>query len=112
MVLLTVAVGFVLGARGSSHPATMALALLGTGLVAAGASAWNQVIERDRDAPDAADRPAAPARRPAPAVRGGRVRDRPGDRRAWPSSSSARTPMAALVALGDVRPLCRRLHAA
>src|SRR5438128_808704 len=49
MVLMTVAVGFVLGGRGSSHPATLALALIGTGLVAAGASAWNQVIERDRD---------------------------------------------------------------
>lgn len=49
MVLLTVAVGFVLGARGASHPATLALTLLGTGLVAAGASAWNQVIERERD---------------------------------------------------------------
>ncbi len=50
MVLMTVAVGFVLGARGSSHPGTMVLSLIGTGLVAAGASAWNQVIERDRDA--------------------------------------------------------------
>ena len=49
MVLMTVAVGFVLGGRGSSHPATLALALIGTGLVAAGASAWNQVLERDRD---------------------------------------------------------------
>lgn len=50
MVLMTVAVGFVLGARGASHPGTLTLALLGTGLVAAGASVWNQVIERDRDA--------------------------------------------------------------
>lgn len=49
MVLMTVAVGFVLGARGSSHPGTMILALIGTGFVAAGASAWNQVIERERD---------------------------------------------------------------
>ena len=50
MVLMTVAVGFVLGGRGSSHPLTLTFALIGTGLVAAGASAWNQVIERDRDA--------------------------------------------------------------
>ncbi len=50
MVLLTVVVGFVLGARGSSHPATLLLTLLGTGLVAGGASAWNQVLERSRDA--------------------------------------------------------------
>src|SRR4051794_20126983 len=61
MVLLTVAVGFVLGARGSSHPRTLALALIGTGLVAAGASAWNQVLERDRDA-----RMKRTARRPLP----------------------------------------------
>ncbi|MDB5352393.1 MAG: protoheme farnesyltransferase [Planctomycetota bacterium] len=50
MVLMTVAVGFLLGARGSSLPTTFVLALLGTGLVASGASAWNQVIEKDRDA--------------------------------------------------------------
>lgn len=62
MVLLTVAVGFVLGARGASHPATIALTLLGTGLVAAGASAWNQVIERERDS-----RMRRTANRPLPA---------------------------------------------
>ena len=62
MVLLTVAVGYVLGARGASHPATMALTLLGTGLVAAGASAWNQVIERERDG-----RMRRTAKRPLPA---------------------------------------------
>ena len=50
MVLLTVAVGFLLGARGSSHPTTLLLTLVGTGLVASGASAWNQILERDRDA--------------------------------------------------------------
>jgi protoheme IX farnesyltransferase len=50
MVLLTVAVGFLQGSRGASHPLTLALTLLGTGLVAAGASVWNQVIERHSDA--------------------------------------------------------------
>jgi len=50
MVLVTVGVGFMLGARGSSHPATLALTLAGTGLVAAGASALNQWLERARDA--------------------------------------------------------------
>jgi protoheme IX farnesyltransferase len=50
MVLITTATGFVLGARGGSHPTTLALTLLGTGLVAAGASAWNQLLERRRDA--------------------------------------------------------------
>ncbi|MFO0891313.1 MAG: heme o synthase [Isosphaeraceae bacterium] len=50
MVLVTVGVGFLLGARGSAHPATLALTLVGTGLVAGGASALNQWLERARDA--------------------------------------------------------------
>ncbi len=50
MVLITVATGFLLGARRASHPVTFFWTLLGTGLVAAGASVWNQYIERDRDA--------------------------------------------------------------
>ncbi len=49
MVLLTVAVGYLLGARGRAVPATLAWTLAGTGLVAAGASAWNQVLEGQRD---------------------------------------------------------------
>jgi protoheme IX farnesyltransferase len=49
LVLLTVAVGFVLGARAASNPAVFWLTLLGTGLVAGGASAWNQYLERARD---------------------------------------------------------------
>lgn len=49
LVLATVAAGFVLGARGSSHPSTLLLTLLGTGMVASGASAWNQYLERRRD---------------------------------------------------------------
>ena len=49
MVLITVATGFLLGGRKSSHPLTFTWTLLGTGLVAAGASVWNQRIERDRD---------------------------------------------------------------
>ncbi|WP_406693755.1 heme o synthase [Singulisphaera sp. Ch08] len=49
LVLATVAAGFVLGARGSSHPSTLLLTLLGTGMVASGASAWNQYLERSRD---------------------------------------------------------------
>ncbi len=50
MVLVTVAVGFLLGARGSAHPATLSLTLLGTGMVAASASTLNQWMERARDA--------------------------------------------------------------
>ncbi len=50
MVLVTVAVGFLLGAKGTIPALTMLLSVLGTGAVAAGASVWNQVIERDRDA--------------------------------------------------------------
>jgi protoheme IX farnesyltransferase len=50
MVLLTTGVGFWLAARLAGHPLALAATLLGTGLVAGGASAWNQVIERARDA--------------------------------------------------------------
>jgi heme o synthase len=49
LVLLTVAVGFVLGARATSEPAAFLLSLVGAGLVAGGASAWNQYLERVRD---------------------------------------------------------------
>jgi protoheme IX farnesyltransferase len=48
-VLMTVGTGFFLGARGASNPSTLLLTLLGTGLVAGGASTLNQLIERDRD---------------------------------------------------------------
>ena len=50
MVLVTVAVGFLLGAHGQINALTLVLSMVGTGAVAAGASVWNQVIERDRDA--------------------------------------------------------------
>jgi protoheme IX farnesyltransferase len=50
LALLTVAVGFFLGARGASQPAVLGFTLFGTALVAAGASAWNQYLERVRDA--------------------------------------------------------------
>lgn len=50
MVLVTVGVGFLLGARKSAHPATFSLTLVGTALVAAGASVLNQWMERARDA--------------------------------------------------------------
>ena len=92
MVLVTVAVGFLLGDRGASTTAALPhllaaagpasallrglesppwpflLTMVGTGLVAAGASAWNQYIERPRDARmrRTADRP-LPSGRLAPA---------------------------------------------
>ena len=43
MVLVTVATGFLLGARGASNPSTLFLTVLGTALVASGASTWNQL---------------------------------------------------------------------
>ncbi len=49
MVLITVATGFLLAARGGSNPSTLLLTLLGTGMVASGASTWNQVLEIARD---------------------------------------------------------------
>jgi protoheme IX farnesyltransferase len=49
MVLVTVATGFLLGARGASLPSALLLTMVGTGLVAGGASALNQVLEQSRD---------------------------------------------------------------
>ncbi len=50
MVLFTVAVGFILGAGGTPDWLLLVHTLVGTGLVAAGASALNQLLERDADA--------------------------------------------------------------
>jgi heme o synthase len=53
LVLVTVAVGFLLGPRGSGSHATVSsllATLVGTALVAGGAGALNQWLERDRDA--------------------------------------------------------------
>jgi protoheme IX farnesyltransferase len=49
MVVLTALVGFVAASPGPTDAALLAAALAGTGLVAAGASALNQVMERDTD---------------------------------------------------------------
>src|SRR6266487_1622907 len=50
LVLLTTLVGFYLGFRGPVNYLLMLHALMGTALVAAGASALNQLLERDYDA--------------------------------------------------------------
>lgn len=50
LVLLTTLVGFYLGWRGPMNYALMFHALFGTALVAAGAAALNQLLERDHDA--------------------------------------------------------------
>ena len=59
LVLLTTLVGFYLGQRGEVNYLLMLHTLLGTALVAAGASALNQVWEREHDATmrRTADRP-------------------------------------------------------
>jgi protoheme IX farnesyltransferase len=49
LVLMTVAVGFLLAARGRANPSRLGATLLGTALVAGGASALNQWLERTRD---------------------------------------------------------------
>jgi protoheme IX farnesyltransferase len=48
-VLVTVAVGFLIGARASAHPTILAATLIGTAMVAGGAGALNQWLERSRD---------------------------------------------------------------
>jgi protoheme IX farnesyltransferase len=53
LVLVTVAVGFLIGARDGDRPTallSLAATLVGTALVAGGAGALNQWIERERDA--------------------------------------------------------------
>src|SRR6059058_2022823 len=50
LVLLTTLVGFYIGFRGSVDYLLMLHTLLGTALVASGASALNQLIEREHDA--------------------------------------------------------------
>jgi protoheme IX farnesyltransferase len=50
LVLLTTCVGFYLGERGAVNGLLMFHTLFGTGLVAAGAAALNQLLERDYDA--------------------------------------------------------------
>ena len=50
MVVFTTLVGFVTASTSSPWTLVLAMALAGTGLVAAGASVLNQVIERDTDA--------------------------------------------------------------
>jgi heme o synthase len=50
LVLLTTVVGFYLGWRGAMNFALMLHTLLGTALVAAGAAALNQLLEREYDA--------------------------------------------------------------
>ena len=59
LVLLTTFVGFYVGLRGPMDYALMFNALLGTALVASGASALNQLLEREHDAKmtRTADRP-------------------------------------------------------
>jgi len=64
MVLVTTGLGFLLATHGPLPWLRLAATLLGTGLVSAGASALNQVVERDLDA-----RMKRTARRPLPSGR-------------------------------------------
>jgi heme O synthase-like polyprenyltransferase len=50
LVVLTALVGFVMASGAPAFAGPLVYALLGTGLVAAGASALNMVLERDTDA--------------------------------------------------------------
>ena len=86
------------GARGRSRPIRLLLTLVGTGLVAGGASAWNMILERDRDA-----RMRRTANRPLPSGRlalaeAVDVRLGPRRCRAWRSCSSGVNGLSAGVA--------------
>ncbi|HEY3204254.1 MAG TPA: heme o synthase [Thermoanaerobaculia bacterium] len=64
LVLVTAAVGYVLGERGAFDAVGFLLLMAGTGLLCGGASALNQYLERDADA-----RMRRTSRRPIPAGR-------------------------------------------
>jgi heme o synthase len=64
MVLVTVAAGYLMAAGYDAHLVPLLHALIGTALVAAGASAWNMWVERGSDA-----RMRRTANRPLPAGR-------------------------------------------
>ena len=111
MVLVTVAVGYLLGARGRAQPATLALTLLGTALVAGGAGALNQWLERSRDA--------LMRRTAGRALPSGRLSV--GEAVSFgvflavagtPAVAPGRQPPRGLGRPGDVLALCLRLHAA
>ncbi len=70
MVILTTGIGALLGSPGEVAPILVLHALLGTGLVCAGSSALNHVIERDLDAlmTRTANRPVPAGRIPAEAA--------------------------------------------
>ena len=98
MVMLTALVGFVMGSLGTPSPRGLLAVVVGTGLVAAGASALNMLLERRTDALMHRTR-----NRPLPA---GRLR--PADALAWGALLTGSGvvflawmsgPMAALVAL-------------
>ena len=59
MVLVTVGAGWIVAAEGVTQVSTLVHALVGTAMLFAGASALNQLLERDRDArmPRTANRP-------------------------------------------------------
>lgn len=65
LVLITVAAGYAIAPRhGQTDLSNLLLTLVGSGLVTAGAAAWNQLLERNRDA-----RMRRTARRPLPTGR-------------------------------------------
>ena len=66
MVMMTALVGYVMGARGPVDLSRLALALVGTGLVAGGASALNMLLERRTDARGTGPSPPAACASPWP----------------------------------------------
>jgi heme o synthase len=95
MVVLTTGVGFLMASHGPLRTTALAAALLGTGLVAAGAAVLNQVLERTTDAAMERTR-----RRPLPA---GRI---------TPAQASAFGGLITTAGLLVLLGLCGRLSAA
>ena len=110
LVVLTTAAGFWLGARASGRPLDWVATLLGTALVAAGASAWNQAMEGSRDS-----RMRRTARWPVPQGRVGMVSAacvRGVDRSDWPGDAGGGATAGGVGRACDVFVVCGDLHAA
>ena len=110
LVVVSALAGYVM-ASGDTHDVWRLLFMIvGTGFVAGGASAFNQMLEREPDALDAAHPPAPVAGRPDGHARSVGVRGDP-DRRRAGDARHRRQPVERAGGAGYNRLVCARLHA-
>ncbi len=112
LVVVSAVAGYVMASGDTRDVWRLLCMIVGTALVAGGASAFNQIIERKPDALDAAHAPPADAGRPRPDARGLGVRQRCSRSPGWRSWRSAPTCSAPSSPSLTRRLVRRRLHAA